>query len=435
MERETLEKLLSRSVKTIEPKIAEAIIDFHEILNRFKHIDDLIKLAKAVDSSKIEHLGALLSTLLNRKFDEDTGNVWKILSHGYNVNSIADACEKRLSKETESMLACKEFLEIRPEALARFLTFEEMDIDSEFILVQASVRYVWSNGTCDERVRHLFKKYALPHLRLLTLSYKELLEVRHFLTLDQSLFLHDNLQKEPLLTAEDLPEIAKSLSLSKKHRSPNCEMYTMTFVPEEDVLPLTTVIKEGLFSVLPWEESMFVLAFGATTKLNVKRVEVFCPLDFRVESDLLDENLMENLRERELDYDSIRTSQMTVKVKIRHQGKLEVITLRNPIKEDIYWASFDVNVVVPATARVKVKVSYKGRVALRYIESNVNLMVKENDRCVRELFDNVELDQFYKDGENGFRWARKDAITVFKDIHVCPCDKPDLFDPVETIVY
>ncbi|CAB3380119.1 Hypothetical predicted protein [Cloeon dipterum] len=391
----------------MEPKIARAITDFHEILNRFEHIDDLIKLAKAVESSKIKHLEALVLTMLNRKFDQDIGNVWKILSHGYNVKSIADACAKRLSKETKSMLACKEFLQIQPEALARFLAIEEMDIDSEFTLVQACITYAWTNEEGEKHAIYLFQKYALPHLRMLTLTSQQLLEV-------------------PILTTEDLPEITKSLSLSKKKRSPNCEIYTMTFVPEEDVLPLMAVLKTGSFCLLPWEESKFVLAFDAKTKFEVKRVEVFCPLDLGEESNFFDEHLMENLRIRELDCYSERTSRMTVRVKIRHQGKLEVITLRNPTEDDIYWATFNVNIVVPATARVKVKVSYNGRVTLRYIESNVERMIKENDRCVRELFDNVELDQFYEDDENGFRWVRKDAITVFKNIHVCPCDKPDI---------
>ncbi|CAB3380122.1 Hypothetical predicted protein [Cloeon dipterum] len=337
------------------------------------------------------------------------------------------------------MLECKEFLQIQPEALAFFLTLEELNIDSEFTLVKACIRYAKFNGKCDEEVRDLFQKYALPHLRVLTLTYQQLLKVNDFLSLEQSLFLHDNLQnKEPLLTVKDLPEIEKSFSLSKKRRFPNT-CCTLTVVPEEEVLPLTTVFKEGMFSVLPWEQNKFVIAFDATTKFVIKRIEVFCPLDLRGESDYLDENLMKRLRESEIDCDSKTTTHLTVTIKIRHKKKEnnEEFILHKP-KEHIYlnsqWASFYGTIKVPASTRVKLKVSFNGRVSLRHFERNVERMIQENDRCVRKLFGNVELDQFYKDGENGVKWVRKDGITVFKDIYVCPCDKPDVFSPAEKIL-
>ncbi|XP_065340286.1 uncharacterized protein LOC135939702 [Cloeon dipterum] len=146
-----------------------------------RNSEEAVKLLLLADEYLVCPLVDLLVDAIETHF-LSIQTVWFILDNAVHIKKMADICSKLLAMKTEECLEQPSFLDISKKTLEYFLSFNEMNISSELVLLEACMK-IARNNKCREKE---YMNAALPHLRLLALKKpEEIWEVSEYLSEDQ----------------------------------------------------------------------------------------------------------------------------------------------------------------------------------------------------------------------------------------------------------
>ncbi|CAB3376263.1 Hypothetical predicted protein [Cloeon dipterum] len=317
----------SIKVKNVGPCIFDVIIDYLEtdsITNQeIEQVVKWIDLAVKSNRDTMDRLKAASADLLISSHLINKGNVWKILSENINVEAIASACEETLCMNAEELLKSPEFFQLELNVISHFLKLEGLRVDSEMLLVRACVAY---NRQLKREVENVsFRKYFLPHLRLLTLTVAELSEIEYLLTLNEKIILvHLILEKEYFLNIDDLVKtgsIKRNQLCSERQVRYSGDFKTLEIVPDDEILDLAGVFRNGLFSTIKQSTSEFELSFVALKNIRIRRILMFTPVHLLTD-DFCCPDVVKSLEIRQKERIMIMCGNFTLTCEVRKEEKL-----------------------------------------------------------------------------------------------------------------
>ncbi|CAB3380123.1 Hypothetical predicted protein [Cloeon dipterum] len=413
------------TIDDVQPEIFDVLLHFIAHM-RFEYANFLnlryyIMLADAAVKLQVLSLGEACAEAIGGKLTDK--NIWDIYGEYSDIKFIAETCEKVLAKNTEKYLQLPGFLEIKPEALSKFLTLDKMEIDSEMTLILASINY----ADAQKNPREVFRKYALPHLRLLSLKLIELpLKLQEWLTDEERIFISEKLFcRKPLLQYKDVPELKNSLCGIEEGRKPG-HVHTLIILKEKRILGLVKQFLLSNFFLIPsCEEHLFSMKFKAKKCLLIKQLEVFCPLHLDSE-DIVSNDPIAKLKRNEQEFATFSDGYKMLAT-VRVQGDLDekMENYFGPVDEQSFlnrWTTFKLGVLVRKDRAVTVEVRVCGKWTMRLIERSAGQILKtSSSSSVKEALGEFKIEHKYSVNGGDFKAFKasdtKNLIsTIFKSM-------------------
>ncbi|XP_065346089.1 uncharacterized protein LOC135943472 [Cloeon dipterum] len=411
------------TIDNVQPEIFKVLLEFIAHMRfewaNYMNMRYFIMLADAAEKLQVFCLGKACAEAIEGKLTDK--NIWDIYGEYSDIKFVAETCEKRLAKNTEMHLQLPGFLEIKPEALSKFLTLDEMEINSEMTLILASINY----AEAQKNPREVFRKYALPHLRLLTLKLIELpLKLEEWLNEDERIFISEKLFcGKPLLPYEEVAELKDTLCGINKNRKPG-NVRTLTILKEERILGLVEQFLLSQFFLIPsCEEHLFSMQFKANKCLLIKQLEVFCPLHLDSE-DFVCNDLIARLTRNEQEF--VRFSdgyKMLATVRVHDMLDEKMENHFGPMDEHPFlnhWTTFKLGVLVRKGRVATLEVRVCGKWTMRLIERSAKRILKGSGTSVTEALSEFKIEHKHTINGGDFKAVKrteKDSIsTIFKSM-------------------
>ncbi|CAB3360155.1 Hypothetical predicted protein [Cloeon dipterum] len=395
-----------------------------EIGTGVETLNDCIELATAAEKFGLRELGQEVANKLITERFLDEQNVWKIFNNHLDNQYVSSACKKLLVEKTESLLArTQEFLTINVRALQKFLSFDEMNIDSELSLVKACFQYAKEKSdeeSPEKTFKEFFRKDILPGLRLLTVKTQDLKEIADCLNMEEKKFLiHKQHQYVRFLSKQAIsPSDTINKNSTPRKSEPKCLMLGL-FTDAQDV------IARADYKSFTNTEFKSVLSFVANECVEIKDFEIFCPLDESMvdnvgkSSDEPENGLQVKIHQVSFELGT-KKDNLKVRVIVHHRGcemlnKEVPITPRDSLRLN-EWITIKQNVVVPKKATLTLEVIYGEKKGRRIFRRNgYKFCSTEKD------FKDFELQLFKKeeagDGEFKLVLIEEDQFNIFKQLH------------------
>ncbi|CAB3379786.1 Hypothetical predicted protein [Cloeon dipterum] len=343
------------------------------LMNKPQTFEDGIELAGYAETCSIPELMKLCSDeLLANKVTME--NAWRTFDKHHKKKVILEICQKFLSKNTEKLLEQPNFLKISMEALEKFLTFPEMNIESEMSLIKACLRHL--SAKKEEEKELLFKKHILRHLRLLTVLPGELSGIAKWLTKDERFWLV-KMENSAILDIANLKLDKENPNLCTETVARKAETLTQNFVTE-DLTNVATLLDSGSYLFLQGAANKLVVAFEAKQSIMLQGVELFCPIDY-LDQNLTDVRFKEENKGRVM---HLLPDQVTVHLDIVHRGKM-LLQRDIPREENKLYKMNAIELLktymfLPKGAQLNIEVTFKGKCCLRRV-SGSKAMVNDSE--------------------------------------------------------
>ncbi|CAB3378775.1 Hypothetical predicted protein [Cloeon dipterum] len=171
-----------------EPRIFKLMTEFIHT-GSFKYglrnCEDSVKLVLLADEYLVYPLIDFVIDIIEKHF-LSVQTVWFILDNTAHIKKLLIICSKLIGVQTEECLDQLSFLTISKETLKLFLTFNEMNVNTEMVILRACLKIAQENEGSEKE----YMEAALLHLRLLTLNKaEEIWEASDFLNEEQKNFL------------------------------------------------------------------------------------------------------------------------------------------------------------------------------------------------------------------------------------------------------
>ncbi|CAB3370372.1 Hypothetical predicted protein [Cloeon dipterum] len=161
----------------IEPEVVRRVVEFTflggKMLSELKNVKLCVGLMIVASKKfELEELGQYCKHVLLDKF-LNVDSFWPIFNAFHDKHPLVyEATQEFLVENSEAVLQHEAMHNVSPEALSAFLQDPNLHIDSEMKLVNACINYAFANSG-EEFVRSIFRRVALPHLRLYNLEKGE----------------------------------------------------------------------------------------------------------------------------------------------------------------------------------------------------------------------------------------------------------------------
>ncbi|CAB3370371.1 Hypothetical predicted protein [Cloeon dipterum] len=284
--------IVVRLLPPIKPKIVRRVVEFTflggKMLSELKNVKQCLGLIVASKTFELEELGQYCKHVLLDKF-LTVHSFWPIFDAFHDKHPLVyEATQEFLVKNSEAVLKHKALHEVSPEALSAFLQDPNLHIDSEMKLVNACINYAFANSGEDEFVKSIFRRVALPHLRLYNLEKREDVddELKVFLTKNEYLCLAMNLAPGGFdrILETTMHKLRSSVKFSDK-KLPRMQMkrpIKVGFLPRVPIYAGHIF----LFSKESWKKNMvigaaetkFVLSFKAPRNMTIVELQTLHPI-------------------------------------------------------------------------------------------------------------------------------------------------------------
>ncbi|CAB3388555.1 Hypothetical predicted protein [Cloeon dipterum] len=191
-------KFIKVCLPPTEPEIVRRIVEFAflggKTLSEVENVEQCVDLIVASKRFKLEELGQFYKHVLLDKF-LTVHSFWPIFDAFHeNHHLVHEATQEFLVENSEAVLKNVALHKVRPEALSVFLQDPNLHIDSEMKLVKACINYAFATAAGEGDARSIFRRVALPHLRLYNLEKGEdAAELKAFLTENEYLCVAVNM--------------------------------------------------------------------------------------------------------------------------------------------------------------------------------------------------------------------------------------------------
>ncbi|XP_065351026.1 uncharacterized protein LOC135946651 [Cloeon dipterum] len=220
------------------------------------------------------------------KFNLSVHNIWQIYNKNLESEGVTLACEEMLMRNTEEFLKSPHFLEIDPETLSHFLSLKMLDIASEAVLIDYCDKYASTKKHGDSLF--MFREYAIPYLRLLTLTEDEMngpikkyLEDFKWSSCLQEIKLGTSREPINSFAGEGLHMQARFCKVRIERTLDSEASCTLTIVPDELVANLKDTLLNDSISVPKTAKHNFALLFKPNRDILIKEFEFFLPLSIQ----------------------------------------------------------------------------------------------------------------------------------------------------------